>query len=130
MSMRKQTRRELRKLRELVHVLLAGRTCPFCGGAVAQPRDGWQGSADGPVLTERLTVHHRDGDHGNNLPGNHEVCHRRCHKAHHGRRRKRECDPDLGPVIEGDICRCAKCGSADIDLAAGVYVCRNCGWGE
>jgi len=82
--MQRSKRRELRKLRELVHVLLVGKTCFFCKLPLVDPTDdGWQGSGNGPTLTDKLTIHHRDGCHSNNDPKNHRLCHQKCHKRHH-----------------------------------------------
>ena len=102
--MRKSTRRELRKLRELVHVLARGKVCCFCGlPLLSNARDGFQGNADGPRLVDRITVHHGNGDHSDNAPENHELAHRRCHKQHHGRQRRRTpVQVDFGVVSWAD----------------------------
>ena len=34
---------------------------------------------------DKLTEHHKDGNHFNNTRGNRELVHRTCHKAHHTR---------------------------------------------
>lgn len=83
MAMRKSTRRELRKLRELVHVLLSGKRCCFCKEPILEVEDGFQGSGDGPQLEIKVTIHHKDGDHDNNDPRNHRLAHQSCHKRHH-----------------------------------------------
>lgn len=83
MAMRKSTRRELRKLRELVHLLLAAKRCCFCRKPLVEVEDGWQGSGDGPQLAAKVTIHHKNGDHDDNRPSNHALCHQTCHKSHH-----------------------------------------------
>lgn len=89
MAMRKSTRRELRKLRELVYHLLDGKICCFCFLPLIDT-DGVQfGSGDGPPLSDKVTIHHRDGCHENNERSNRRLAHARCHKSHHARLRRR-----------------------------------------
>lgn len=83
--MRHSTRRELSKLRELVHFLLAGETCAFCNKPISPKADTWteHGNATGPVFDDSVTVHHVDGNHYNNTHDNKSLCHTKCHKAFH-----------------------------------------------
>ena len=83
MGMRNGTRREIRKLRELVNVLLRGKVCCFCDRPLVTDSTGFEGTSDGPKLVEQLSIHHRDGNHLNDDPSNHDLCHRQCHKRHH-----------------------------------------------
>lgn len=88
-------RRELNKLREIAHFLLAGADatpkdesgkfiCYFC----LKPMDDYtdfetHGNATGPKFAIRLTTHHLDGNHTNNTKGNKALCHTTCHKRYH-----------------------------------------------
>lgn len=87
MAMRPSSRRELYKLRELVHFLLVGKTCPFCLEPLSPTAEEWDkhGDAVGPVFQDSLTVHHVDGNHGNNEHSNKVLCHTKCHKSYHRR---------------------------------------------
>jgi len=77
--------REVRKMRELVHFLLCGRTCYFCRKPLSPLADAWcaHGNSEGPQFTDEITIHHIDGNHENNAPENKALAHRACHKAHH-----------------------------------------------
>lgn len=89
------TRRELNKLRELVHFLLqgAGATpftrsegfkCYFCGNELdTKSAFVSHGNAVGPKLMAKITVHHINGVHEDNAPMNKTLCHTTCHKRHH-----------------------------------------------
>jgi 5-methylcytosine-specific restriction endonuclease McrA len=83
-GMSNRVRRELRKLREICLALMADQTCYFCRKALVAA-SGRCGNADGPKLTAKLTVHHKDGDHDNDVPSNRALAHRACHKAFHAR---------------------------------------------
>lgn len=87
MAMRKDSRRELNKLRELVHFLLVGQKCFFCNKPLSTTAETFveHGNATGPALDERISVHHVDGDHSNNQHDNKALCHLKCHKSHHRR---------------------------------------------
>lgn len=87
MSMSLGTRRELYKLRELVHFLLVGKTCHFCGESLSPTAEDFDahGNAVGPKFLDKLSIHHKDGDHNNNSHDNKTLCHRSCHKSHHRR---------------------------------------------
>lgn len=90
MAMRKSTRRELRKLRELVHFLLAERRCCFCRQLLVEtPGHYAPGNGEGPPLDDAICVHHRDGDHHNNRRANTRLAHSTCHKRFHARQRRR-----------------------------------------
>lgn len=75
MSMRKSTRQELRKSREILRFCLRGKICFFCNTPLittksyAKDGDG-QGS---PV--RNITVHHKDGNHRNDAEKNKALCH-------------------------------------------------------
>lgn len=89
--MRKSTRQELRKLREIVREVLEGKLCPFCKEPLITDENCY-GHGDGessPFSTE-LTLHHKDGNHQNNEKKNRVWSHRRCHKSYHLTERWRE----------------------------------------
>jgi hypothetical protein len=87
---RRTTRRELHKLRELVHVLLAGRTCGFCRKPLLTVTNTYKiGEGRGAPVNHDLTWHHRDGDHHNDDPANLALTHDGCHRAYHARQRAR-----------------------------------------
>jgi hypothetical protein len=83
--MRKSTRRELAKLRELYRFLVRGRRCYFCKRALLETekviRDGDGYGA--PVKATDVTIHHLDGDHENKARRNEDLAHVKCHKRHH-----------------------------------------------
>jgi hypothetical protein len=86
MGMRKSTRQELRKLRELVWEAYDGVACFFCHEPLLDGTNEYgNGNGDGTKTDSMLeiTVHHKDGDHSNNEPRNRKPCHRRCHKSFH-----------------------------------------------
>lgn len=89
-GMRKSTRRELRKLRELARFLLVGKQCCFCGKAILRDEEAVveYGNADGPVLEEEIAIHHENGDHGDNRHDNLKLAHRKCHKSFHAREQR------------------------------------------
>lgn len=87
MGMRRSTRQELRKLREIVREVFEGVDCYFCKESLLNG-DGKNhyGHGDGegsPVRMTELTLHHRDGNHHNNEKRNRVWSHRRCHKSYH-----------------------------------------------
>lgn len=95
MAMQNATRRELHKLRELIHFLLrgAGATprgpkgqlcCTFCLQKFEYAKDfDEHGNSIGPKFVEKLSIHHMDGNHQNNLDSNKALSHTSCHKSHH-----------------------------------------------
>ena len=104
MSMRKSTRQELRKCREINRFLLGP------AGAL-QPRDKhgncicWFDFCRKPLVTDKsyakdgdgqgspvrgLTIHHKDGDHENDAPKNKALTHDPCHRSHHAKERWRK----------------------------------------
>jgi hypothetical protein len=86
MAMLKKTRRELRKLREVVRFLLIGRRCCFCGEPILEDESfDTAGDCTGPPLAERVCIHHLDGDHANCNPKNLAVSHGGCHKSYHAK---------------------------------------------
>ena len=86
--MRRSTRRELHKLREIVHVLLAGRTCPFCKAPLLTTENTYKvGESRGAPVNADLTWHHKDGDHYNDDRANLALTHDTCHRAYHARER-------------------------------------------
>ena len=95
-EMRLSSRRELYKLRELVHFLLAGAgatvrqigsgklLCFFCLKELDDYADFDQhGNAVGPKFLAKITVHHRNDDHEDNRMDNKALCHTSCHKSYH-----------------------------------------------
>jgi len=88
MSMRKSTRRELRKCRELLHFLLRGKVCFFCqkplitGGSYAKDGDG-----QGSPISRGITIHHIDLNHDNDAEANKSLSHDTCHRSFHAKLR-------------------------------------------
>ena len=86
--MRRATRRELHKLREVVHVLLAGKTCMFCRTPLVTTTNAYKiGESRGGPVNADLTWHHKDGDHWNDDPKNLALTHDSCHRSYHARQR-------------------------------------------
>src|SRR3954452_15661328 len=100
MAMRKSTRQELRKLREMVRWAYADVVCCFCHEPLLSNESTlWDdededeedeivdayapGDGESSPMNTDVTLHHLDGDHSNNLRSNHAWAHRRCHKSHH-----------------------------------------------
>jgi hypothetical protein len=84
MGMRKSTRQELRKLRELCQHFLEDMTCMFCHEPLVGGKNHYgHGDGEGSPLDIELTIHHKDGNHRNNAKKNRKVVHRRCHKSFH-----------------------------------------------
>lgn len=92
------SRRELYKLRELVHFLLqgAGATprsesgylcCYFCKVKLDEYGKEFEkhGNSVGPKFLEKISIHHVDGNHDNNVLLNKALAHVRCHKGWHRR---------------------------------------------
>ena len=91
------SRRELYKLRELVHFLLCGAggsernfmtqqiICCFCHRELDEYAKAFErhGNSVGPKFDVQITVHHKDGNHDNNEPENKALCHTTCHKSYH-----------------------------------------------
>lgn len=82
--MRKSTRQELRKCRELLHFLLRGKLCFFCktalhtNGSYAKDGDG-----QGSPIARNITIHHIDLDHDNDAESNKALAHSACHRSFH-----------------------------------------------
>jgi hypothetical protein len=91
MAMRKSSRRELNKLRELLWFFVRGKTCYFCKQALAPDQkritDG-DGTAE-PFTALDITLHHLNGDHDDKAKSNERLSHFSCHKAHHARHHPR-----------------------------------------
>lgn len=87
LMMRASKRRELYKLRELVHFLLVGKTCFFCHEPLSDKAELFttHGNAVGPEFSDKISIHHIDENHHNNTHSNKAACHTKCHKAHHRR---------------------------------------------
>lgn len=116
------SRKELNKLRELVHFLLRGAggtprgpsgafRCVFCNTGLDYAEDFiTHGNAIGPKFTEKLSIHHLDGNHDNNDDMNKAICHTKCHKGYHRRianeARKSKTEP------HSDECDCMDCSIA------------------
>lgn len=96
--MRKSTRQELRKLREMVRWAFADVVCFFCHESLLfhdpehdddedddiVPVDCYNpGDGESSPMDLDVTLHHKDGNHSNNDRRNHAWAHRRCHKGHH-----------------------------------------------
>lgn len=85
MAMTLASRRELYKLRELVHFLLVGRVCCFCKKPLSPNAEKFvmHGNSVGPKFEDKITVHHLDGNHDNDAHDNKAPCHTSCHKSYH-----------------------------------------------
>lgn len=97
MAMRKSTRQELRKLREMVRWAYAAAICYFCHESLlgsdpefdSDDEDGETtdayapGDGESSPMDSDVTLHHINGDHSDNRRCNHAWAHRRCHKSHH-----------------------------------------------
>jgi hypothetical protein len=84
MSMRKSTRQELRKCRELLHFFLRDKHCYFC----KEPLLGYEsyakdGDGQGSPISRTITIHHKDLDHSNDSKGNKTLAHDKCHRSFH-----------------------------------------------
>lgn len=91
MGMRKSTRQELRKLREIVRECLDGKNCFFCHKPLLRtPNYHGHGDGEGSPINTDLALHHKDGNHSNNEKSNRKWSHRPCHKRHHMKLRWRE----------------------------------------
>jgi hypothetical protein len=94
-AMRKSTRRELLKLREVALHFLEGQCCCFCHLPLIEA-DVFEryepGSGEGVPLTSLLAIteHHRNGNHADNRKRNRTWAHRTCHKRFHAALRWRE----------------------------------------
>lgn len=88
MGMRKSTRQELRKLREIARECLEGKRCFFCKELLI-PEDGnhyAHGDGEGSpfdVDFKKYTIHHKNGDHDDNRKRNRKWSHTKCHKSFH-----------------------------------------------
>ncbi len=84
MGMRKSTRQELRKLREIVREAFEDRLCPFCKEPMISEANAYNhGDGESSPFDVDWSLHHKDGNHYNNEKRNRVWSHRRCHKAHH-----------------------------------------------
>jgi len=92
MSMRKSTRQELRKCRELLRHVLRGKTCyfykrkgfPDCPGLLIVDKSyAKDGDGQGSPIARTITIHHKNGNHEDDRQSNKAPCHTGCHKRHH-----------------------------------------------
>lgn len=82
--MRKSTRQELRKCRELLHFLLRGKTCYFCGKSLDDVESyAKDGDGQGSPIARNITIHHKDLDHDNDAESNKALSHSTCHRSFH-----------------------------------------------
>ena len=84
--MRKSTRRELNKLRELFWYLIRGQRCAHCKELFVED-DAWtvmpHGTGHGlPLGNLLITIDHKI-TFGGNAPSNLRLMHKRCHGQHH-----------------------------------------------
>jgi hypothetical protein len=123
MSASNSTRTELRTLREVAHFLLPLVCCEFCGKPLLDPKLSdkvFGNKTHSPLKKLKLTVHHRNGKHGDNhregaidrfgsnisqlakvqraICGNTSLVHRLCHseyemKANHHKRKVMKVKP-------------------------------------
>ena len=92
MAMRKSSRRELNKLRELAHFFLEGQRCFFCRQLLVPDADSiGVGEGTGAPLPDACDVvfHHINGNHYDNRRANKAPAHDRCHASWHMRERHR-----------------------------------------
>lgn len=85
--MRKSTRQELRKLREVVRFALHGKSCYFCHKPLIR-EESYAKDGDGQGSPVRNghglpTIHHRDGNHDNDVESNKALAHDSCHRRFH-----------------------------------------------
>lgn len=90
MGMRKSTRREVRKLREIAHYFLEDIKCCFCRKPLLGKNRYAPGRADGSPIDIKLTQHHVDGDHYNQEKKNRKWSHDSCHRSYHLKMRHKE----------------------------------------
>lgn len=84
MGMRRSTRQELRKLREIVREVFEDRTCPFCTEPLLDTKNSYNhGDGESSPFDTDFALHHKDGNHDNNKKKNRVWSHRRCHKSFH-----------------------------------------------
>lgn len=83
--MRRSTASELRMLREMCWHWGLSKTCYFCKKPLldAGANDLKFGERQFPPIKTKLAIHHRNGDHGDNLPKNRKPAHQACHKRFH-----------------------------------------------
>lgn len=91
MSMRKSTRQELRKCRELLHFFLRGEKCFFCKLPLTQGKSyAKDGDGQGSPISRTITIHHKDLNHGNDAEKNKVLAHDWCHRSFHAKLRAKE----------------------------------------
>jgi hypothetical protein len=71
----------LNKLRELVAYLLRDRKCCFCHGLLTDHAGATDGDERGRPITDRITIHHRNGKHHDKRGANERLAHQSCHKS-------------------------------------------------
>lgn len=82
--MRRSTRQELRKLREIVREVFEDVQCGLCKEPLLDSENCYNhGDGEGSPVRAGLTLHHRDGNHNNNAKKNRQWVHTRCHKSYH-----------------------------------------------
>jgi len=91
MSMRKSTRQELRKCRELIRFLIRDKCCCFCHKPLMDDESyAKDGDGQGSPIARRITIHHVDGNHENDAQNNKRLSHTSCHLSYHARKRHKE----------------------------------------
>lgn len=78
----RHNRRVIGKQNELLHFLLRGKKCYFCKKLLIEAARTFDGDGRAPMIKEVITIHHRDGNHDNDGPGNGRLCHQTCHKRY------------------------------------------------
>jgi len=91
MAMRKSTRQELRKLREILRFLLRGKCCFFCKRKLISAKSyAKDGDGQGSPISRQLTIHHVNGNHSDDRRENKRLTHQRCHRSYEKRKWWRE----------------------------------------
>lgn len=101
--MRKSTRREINKLRELFWYLLRGQRCAHCNELFIED-DDWvilpHGTGHGRPLGDlAITIDHKI-PHGGNAPRNLRLMHKKCHGRHHMQARSAELRKQSKAAVE------------------------------
>jgi hypothetical protein len=90
MAMRKSSRQELRKARELLRSVFEDYHCIFCRQLLIPKGRVAIGECDGAPIETKITIHHANGNHDDDRKGNRRYTHTRCHKRFHMKKQWRD----------------------------------------